>query len=54
MKLTTSELKDIEMFLGTLATCDYLGVHPTLPEEKINRLSQIQFDIQNYLRSNPS
>jgi hypothetical protein len=32
MKLSYYEVRDLERFLGTLATCDYMGIAPKLSE----------------------
>jgi hypothetical protein len=52
MKLSYYEVKDIERFLGTLASCDYLGVAPKLSEDDYFLLNMIQGKMIKFIREN--
>jgi len=54
MKLSYYEVKDLERFLGTLASCDYLGVAPTLSEDDYLMVGMMQGKMMRYLRENAS
>lgn len=50
MKLSYLEVKDLERFLGTLSTCDYMGVSPRLKDDDVFLLNMMQGHMQRWLR----
>jgi hypothetical protein len=44
------EVVDLERFLGTLASCDYLGVAPKLSENDYFLLNMMQGHMMRWLR----
>jgi hypothetical protein len=50
MKLSYYEVVDLERFLGTLASCDYMGVAPKLSEADYFIVSMMQGHFVRWLR----
>ena len=50
MKLSYYEVMDLERFLGTLSTCDYMGVSPKLTDNDAFLLAMMQGHMQRWLR----
>jgi hypothetical protein len=50
MKLSYLEVVDLERFLGTLDTCDYMGIAPKLNENDAFLLAMMQGHMQRWLR----
>jgi len=50
MKLSYYEVMDLERFLGTLSTCDYMGVAPKLSEGDVMLLAMMEGKMHRWMR----
>jgi hypothetical protein len=51
MELSYYEIVDLERFLGTLESCDYLGVAPKLSDQDAMVLGMMHGKMSNWLRT---
>lgn len=51
MKLMYYEVRDLEKFLGTLASCDELGVAPRLTDDDVFILNIMHAKMDSWLRT---
>lgn len=52
MELSYYEVIDLERFLGTLASCDYMGVAPKLNDDDYLMVGMMQGKMMRWMREN--